>query len=77
MQQILLYLVFTGGINSSSTGSAEFNTIEACQAAAAVVLEKSVSWEDAPSEKLKKQFKDMGIVPWAECVPKGKSPTAG
>ena len=71
MQYVLFYLIFTSGITSGTSGSAEFNTLEACQAAAVAIEGRSVSWRDTDDKKYQKEFKEMGLDYWTLCTPKG------
>ena len=71
MQYVLFYLIFTSGIASGTSGSAEFNTLKACQAAAVAIKGRSVSWRDTDNKKYQKELKEMRLEPWTSCTPKG------
>jgi hypothetical protein len=73
MKYVLVYMILTNGMNSGITGTAEFNTLEACEIAATSVVAKSISMSK-PEKKMSKTAQrvyDAYPKPWADCLPKG------
>ncbi len=76
MKYVLIYMILTNGMNSGVTGTAEFNTLEACKDAAAVIVWRSIKMPTGKLSKNAKAMFDAYPDPWAECLPKGANEPA-